>query len=444
MKHSNPFHSAMQQLDKAAAVLLDHIPTGLTRERLERTVALLRQPARSVDVVVPVMLDDGSLRLFPGFRVQYNNFRGPYKGGIRFHPDVNEDEVKALSFWMTMKCAVADLPLGGGKGGIQVDPKLLSPAELEQLSRTYVRAVADVIGPDKDIPAPDVNTNSTVMGWMTDEFLSLHRHSRPLPAAEELRLRSTFTGKSIADGGSEGREAATGRGGVYALQALLPKLGLPQTGLTAAVQGYGNVGYFVTKFLTEAGIKVIAVSDSKGGILVPDGVNPELTLECKRKNGYLAGCYCSGSVCDVAKGKPIGNDALLQLPVDILVPSALENVITGDNAGQIGAKVILEMANGPTTSAADGMLYDRHIPVIPDILSNGGGVTVSCFEWQQNLAGEHWTETDVNRRLKQVIESAAASVWQTATAAHTDLRTAAFMVGLQRLTVAAQAPGEAH
>jgi glutamate dehydrogenase/leucine dehydrogenase len=350
------------------------------------------------------------------------------------------DEVKALSFWMAMKCAVADLPLGGGKGGIILDPKTLSQGELERVSRGYGNAIADFIGPDLDVPAPDVNTNGVIMGWMVDEFLRVQRKKAKafgvtLSKRDEQKLTSTFTGKAIKDGGSEGREEATGLGGLFVLQAILKRLKLKGT-LTAAVQGFGNVGYNVAKFLDEAGIRVVAVSDSKGGIYVAEGINPSLTLECKKKNGYLAGCYCSGSVCDLKKGKQVTNESLLELPVDILVPAALENALTRENAAKVKAKVVLEMANGPTTPEADTILYKKGIPVIPDILSNSGGVTVSAFEWEQNLKGQHWTKTQVNQKLAKKMADAAGAVWDASVTHKTDLRTAAFVVALERILTA--------
>ncbi len=423
---TNPYESAMTQLKRAAA--------KLPEKAAERLLLLLSHPQRILTVVIPVQMDDGTTKLFQGYRVQYNNARGPYKGGIRYHPNVSLDEVQALSFWMAMKCAVADLPLGGGKGGIIVDPKKLSAGELERMSRGYARAIADVIGPDRDVPAPDVNTNGVIMGWMLDEFMKLKGKDR--------KLRATFTGKRIEDGGSEGREEATGLGGLYVLQTILKKINLkgklasPAGRLTAAVQGFGNVGYNMVKFLDEAGIRVVAVSDSRGGIHVPEGINPALTLECKRKNGYLAGCYCSGSVCDLKKGRPITNDALLELPVDILVPAALENVLTGKNAAKIKAKVVLEMANGPTTPEADTILYRRGIHVIPDILSNSGGVSVSAFEWEQNLKDQHWTKAEVNRKLKAKMEKEAGLVWDASKKYKADLRAAAFILALQRISKA--------
>ena len=420
MSTINPFENAMIQLSKAAGYIGKN-------EKLE----ILKEPQRIINVTIPVKMDNGKIRIFQGYRVQFNNARGPYKGGIRYHPNVSLDEVKALSFWMAMKCAVADLPLGGGKGGIIIDPKTLSVKELERLSRGYTRAIADTIGPAKDVPAPDVNTTGQIMGWMVDELVRLQ--PKKLSHKEEMKLRSTFTGKLIKDGGSEGREEATGLGGLFVLQAMLSKMKLTGKKLTVAVQGFGNVGYNVAKFLSENGFTVVAVSDSKGGIYVPEGLNPTLTLECKKKSGILAGCYCTGSVCDVKKGKQVTNEELLELPVDIIVPAALENVITKENAPKIKAKLILEMANGPTTPEADTILYKRGIPVIPDILSNSGGVSVSAFEWEQNLKGQHWTKKVVNTKLKTKMEKAATDIWTTSKKIKADLRTSAFVVALGRI-----------
>jgi len=446
MTSQNPFDNAMVQLEKAAERLKTK-DSKTIRQKIE----LLKQPQRILNVTIPVVMDNGETKIFQGYRVQYNNFCGPYKGGIRFHPNVSLDEVKALSFWMTMKCAVADLPLGGGKGGIIVDPKTLSEKELERLSRGYIQAIADCIGPDKDVPAPDVNTNGVIMGWMVDEFIRMHNaqcivhnKQKKLTQKQKMFLSSTFTGKLIKDGGSEGREEATGKGGLFVLQAILGKLGTknkePRTKLTVAVQGFGNVGYNVAKFLCEAGLPagrqdftVVAISDSKGGIYVPEGLDPNQTMECKKKTGKLAGCYCTGSVCDVKKGKQITNDELLELPVDILVPSALENVITKENAKKIKASIILEMANGPTTPEADEILFKRGVTVIPDILSNSGGVTVSAFEWEQNRKGQRWTKDAVNKKLKKKMEDAVDAMYTTAKSKTIDLRTAAFVVALQRV-----------
>jgi glutamate dehydrogenase len=411
---TNPFENALAQLAKAA--------TYSTDAKAKQTVELLKQPQRIINVSIPIAMDNGALQIFQGYRVQHNNARGPYKGGIRFHPQVSMDEVKALAFWMAMKCAVVDLPLGGAKGGVIVDPKTLSEQELEQLSRGYARAIADCIGPDKDVPAPDVNTTGQIMGWMVDEYTKITSQDS-MTSEEKEKLRATFTGKLIKDGGSEGREEATGLGGLYTLQTILEKMNLKGP-LTAAVQGFGNVGFNVAKFLQERGITVVAVSDSKGGIYAPHGLDVVQVSEAKKTTGMLQG------------EKTVTNSELLELPVDILVPSALENVITEANASQIKARVILEMANGPTTPEADSILYNKGTVVIPDILANAGGVTVSCFEWEQNLKNEQWDKADVNAQLQQNMSTAAADVWDTAKKLQTDLRTAAFVVALERITTA--------
>ncbi|MFZ2025638.1 MAG: Glu/Leu/Phe/Val dehydrogenase [Microgenomates group bacterium] len=413
----NPFENAMKQLEKAAVFVgkSHSVQTSRDGENLE----ILKQPQRILNVTIPVKMDNGRTKIFQGYRVQFNNARGPYKGGIRFHPQVSLDEVKALSFWMAMKCAVADLPLGGGKGGVIVDPKTLSTSELERLSRGYVRAISDNIGPSKDVPAPDVNTTGQIMGWMVDEYIKLQQ--KKLTKKETLKLRSTFTGKLISDGGSEGREEATGLGGLFVLQAMLKKMKLLGK-LTAAVQGFGNVGYNIAKFLHEQGFVVVAVSDSKGGIYNKEGLDPESVLAVKKKTGTLPRI-----------GKAITNAALLELPVDVLVPSALESVITKANATKIKARVILEMANGPIASEADSILYKKGIVVIPDILANSGGVSVSAFEWEQNLKAQHWTKKAVNAKLKTKMEKAATDIWVMAKKIKTDLRTAAFVVALERI-----------
>lgn len=420
MEKTNPYTNAMMQLKRAEPFILN-----------KKSLDLLKQPQRIVSVTFPVVMDDGSIRFFEGYRVQYNNFRGPYKGGIRYHPQVSMDEVKALAFWMAVKCAVADIPFGGGKGGVVVDPKTLSKGELERLTRGYADSIWDVVGPYVDVPAPDVNTNPQIMEWLLDEMKKKDAKMKVKRSRNEQL--ATITGKAIQNGGSEGREEATGLGGLYVLQAILAHAKLSGKTLTAAVQGFGNVGYNVAKFLDDAGFRVVAVSDSRGAIHVPGGINPALTLECKQKNGYLAGCYCSGTVCDLNKGKQISNEELLSLPVDVLVPAALENAITKENAAKIKAKVVLEMANGPTTPEADAILYKKGIVVIPDVLANSGGVTVSGFEWEQNLKGAHWTKATVNTKLKTKMDKAAGAVWEASQKHHLDLRTAAFVVALTRI-----------
>lgn len=418
----NPFESAMRQLEKAVVFIEKSHSAQVSRDG--ENLEILKQPQRILNVTIPVQMDNGKTKIFQGYRVQFTNARGPYKGGIRFHPNVSLDEVKALSFWMAMKCAVVDLPFGGGKGGVIVDPKTLSTSELESLSRGYVRAIVDNIGPTKDVPAPDVNTTGQIMGWMVDEYIQLQ--PKKLTKKETLKLRSTFTGKLISDGGSEGREEATGLGGLFVLQSFLAKMNLFGK-LRVAVQGFGNVGYNIAQFLHEQGFIVVAVSDSRGGIYNKEGIDPEAVLAEKKKTGSLPHV-----------GKAITNAALLELPVDVLVPSALESVITKANARKIKARVILEMANGPIASEADSILYKKGIVVIPDILSNSGGVSVSAFEWEQNLKGQHWTKSAVNTKLKVKMQAAVDDIWEISRQLKTDLRIAAYVLALRRIMKAMQ------
>ena len=379
---------------------------------------------------------------FLAFRAQHNNARGPYKGGIRFHPGVTEDEVKALSFWMSVKCAIADIPYGGAKGGIIIDPKKLSEKELEHVCRAYVKAFYKHIGPDQDVPAPDVNTNPQIMAWMMDEYEKIIGHGSP----------AAFTGKPIEVGGSQGRDEATGYGGVVILQALLAKLrasnlaNLPHLPtrnqeISVAIQGFGNVGYWFAHHADALGFKVVAVSDSHGGVYVPEGLNPELTLQCKQKSGQVAGCYCSGSVCNMKQGHPVTNDELLELPVDVLVPAALENSITSKNASKIRAKIVFEMANGPTTPEADVILNKHNVLVVPDVLCNAGGVTTSYFEWVQNRMGYYWTREEVLAKLELKMKQAFAGVWKEWEKPLLSLRTAAYVIGLRRILLAMKARG---
>lgn len=348
---------------------------------------------------------------FKAFRSQHNNALGPYKGGIRYHQNVTESEVKALSLWMSIKCSIAGIPLGGGKGGIIVDPKKLSMGELERLSRAYARFIAPHVGEHVDVPAPDVNTNPQIMAWLLDEYEKVVGHQAP----------GTFTGKPLAIGGSKGRTKATGYGGMLAFKHLLSELKKdkklawakkPVSQITIAVQGFGNVGYYFAQIASDEGFKVVAVSDSKGGIYVKDGLDPKATNECKQEKGSLAGCYCVGGVCDLRKGKPISNDEVLELDVDILVPGALENVINAKNMKNIKAKVIVEMANGPTTPEADEYLSKKGVYIIPDVYANSGGVSVSYFEWVQNIAGYYWEEAEVDERLEKLMKNSFDAIWK--------------------------------
>ncbi|MDO8576123.1 MAG: Glu/Leu/Phe/Val dehydrogenase [bacterium] len=406
---SNAFDEAQQQLRRALAVY----PVS------DNLRARLAHPEREITVAIPVTMDDGTVRVFEGYRVQYSSLRGPYKGGIRFHHDANIDEVKALAFWMTMKCAVAGIPMGGGKGGITLDPKELSKGELERLSRGWVEALYPVLGPDRDVPAPDVNTTPEIMRWMADEYKKLTGDIR----------NGTFTGKPLDYGGSEGRGAATGAGGFDVFEALQKDLKLPRS-VSVVVQGMGNVGGNAAKIFREHGHTILAMSDSKGGVYSPDGLDPDAMEKYKKHNGSLKG---------FPDAKQISNEKLLELPCDVLIPAALENQITKKNAKNIKAKVVLELANGPTSTEADDILYKRGIPVIPDVLANSGGVVVSTYEWEQNLKGEHWSEKDVLKRLRTLLARESKNVYDRSKKLKTDLRRAAFALALERLEKALDA-----
>ncbi len=392
---------------------------------VEEIFKILEKPQREIKVFLPLKRENGEVEIFEGYRIQHNNFLGPYKGGIRYFPEVNEDEIKTLAFLMTIKCALAGLPLGGAKGGIKVDPKTLSEKELEELSREYVRKIYDFIGPDKDVPAPDVNTNSKIMDWMVDEYLKISK-------SDDKKLKATFTGKSVENDGSEGREEATGKGGEIILERFIEKMNL-QKPLRVAIQGFGNVGYNLAKFLYQKGYKLVALSDSKGGIYSEEGFNPELVMECKKEKGMISGCYCIGSVCDINLGKDISNEELLELDVDILIPSALENVITKENANKVKAKIILEMANNPLTEEADKILDEKGVVIIPDILANSGGVIVSYFEMLQNLNDEKWSKEKVFEELEKYLSRAFDEVWEIKEKLNLSLRKASFIVALKRI-----------
>ena len=392
---------------------------GLSEEVIERLV----QPERVFEFNFQVDMDDGKKKMFRGWRIQHSSALGPYKGGIRFHPDTVREEVQALATLMSIKCAVAGLPYGGAKGGVTVDPKKLSELELMRLSKRYAFKIAPIIGEDIDIPAPDVNTTAKIMAWMIDEYQKIKGVKSP----------AAFTGKSVAIGGSLGRTEATDRGGVIVLEALLNKLKKKNKNLTVAIQGFGNVGYYFSRLAEEEGFKIVAISDSKGGVYVKDGLSTETTLNCKKEKGMVSGCYCKGSVCDIRYGRTITNEELLELPVDILVPAALENVINENNMGKIKAKIIVEMANGPITEEAYEYLSKKGIIIVPDVLANAGGVTVSYLEWFQGKAGYYWTEKEVNGRLKEMMEKAYDAVWKRSKEKKIPLKQAAFEVGIGRI-----------
>jgi glutamate dehydrogenase/leucine dehydrogenase len=393
------------------------------------------EPHRVVEVEIPLKLKNGQTKVFKGFRSQHNNKLGPYKGGIRFHPQVTKEEVMTLSLWMSLKCAVADLPYGGGKGGIIVDPKTLTEEELEDLSRGYVRAIYDVIGSDKDVPAPDVNTNPKIMGWMVNEYLKISEE-KEVKTPKNL-LYATFTGKSAEDYGLAGRTEATGFGGVVVLKELVNKLGLKPENLTVAIQGFGNVGSYFAQFAANNGFKVVAVSDSKGAITEKNhqfkALDIPLVLKCKAEKGMVAGCYCIGGVCDFSKGRHIANEELLELPVDVLVPSALENVINEKNMKKIKAKIIIEMANGPVSYGAYEYLTKKGVVIVPDILSNAGGVTGSYIEWKQNIENKKYKKEETLEMIDGIMELAFDNVWNEAKNLKTHLKEASTVYALKKL-----------
>ncbi len=399
----NPFENALLQLERAAMV----------KPFNSEFLSLLHQPNREITISIPVAMDNGSLHIFEGYRIQYNNARGPYKGGIRYHQATDINEVRALAFWMTLKCALADLPMGGGKGGITVDPKQLSKGELERLSRGWIKLMAPVIGPKIDVPAPDVNTTAEIMGWMIDEYAKITGDI----------TNAALTGKPISQGGSEGRGSATGLGGFYVFDIARQKLNLPET-CTIVIQGFGNVGGHAAEILEQHGHTIIGLSDSKGAITKADGIKIADLNAFKKEHGTIIGFPGS---------RTISNAELLELPCDVLIPAALENQITALNADRIRAKVIIELANGPTTPEADDILFLKKIQVIPDILANAGGVTVSTFEWEQNLKNEHWTEDDVFAKLRKVMETQTNTLFDRSLELKTDLRRTAFVIALERI-----------
>ncbi len=403
---TNPFESARKQLSLAAKI------ANLDKNKVEQ----LMSPDRYVEVSIPVVMDNGEQKIFKGFRSQHNNARGAYKGGIRYHQDVNLDEVRALSFWMSFKNAVVNVPFGGGKGGIIVNPKELSEKELEQLSRGWVKKMYPVLGPEFDVPAPDVNTNGQIMNWMVDEYQKITGNPKSL---------AVFTGKPLGKGGSEGREEATGFGGVYVFEEVVKnKVANLPTGAKVAIQGFGNVSSFFARASVKLGYKVVALSDSKGGIYNQEGLDLEAVAAHKKQTGSLK---------DFAGSKNISNSELLELDVDVLVPAALENVLTKENAGNVKAKLIIEMANGPTTPEADEIFEKNGVIVIPDILANSGGVATSYFEWYQNMNNEAWKKDEVLEKLKDLMVKAFAGVLEQKNKYNTTFRNGAYIVAAKRI-----------
>jgi glutamate dehydrogenase/leucine dehydrogenase len=412
LQKENPYTPALKMLDSAAEKI------NLNRNIWER----LRHPRRCLIVTLPVRMDDGSQKIFEGYRVQHDYSRGPAKGGLRYHPDVTLDEVKALAAWMTWKCAVVSIPYGGAKGGVRCNPKEMSRAEIERLTRRYATEILIIIGPDKDIPAPDVYTDAQVMAWIMDTYSVAKGHSVP----------GVVTGKPIALGGTLGRKEATGRGCVFTTREATKALDMDLTKSTVAVQGFGNVGYSAARIFHEVGAKIIAVSDSKGGIYNPKGLDPEKVLDAKQKGS---------SVLDYKAGDRITNEELITIKCDVLVPSALENVITLKNAAKVQARIIAEGANGPTAPEADEILQSNGVLVIPDILANAGGVTVSYFEWVQNIQEFFWSEEDVNRKLGEIMVRSFNEVFKIARDHKVTPRLAAYMLAVGRVAEAIQLLG---
>lgn len=409
----DPFDIAVKQLKKAADVMkLD-----------KQTFEMLSHPMAILQVSIPVKMDNGETKVFTGFRVHYNNARGPVKGGIRFHPEETLSTVKALSAWMTWKTAITNLPLGGAKGGVICDPKSMSMGELERLSRGYVRAIGEFIGPEIDVPAPDVYTTPQIMAWMMDEYENIVRHSAP----------GVITGKPLEVWGSLGRGDATAKGGMYVLREAAKTLGMDLSKAKVAIQGFGNAGQFALKLVKEMfHSNVVAISDTKGGIYSEKGLDFDKLMEHKKK---------TGTVQNFPGTKNITNEELLELDVDVLIPAAIENQLRADNANKVRAKVILELANGPTTPEADEIFFKRKVLVLPDFLSNAGGVTVSYFEWVQNQAGYYWTEKEVYERLDQKMTEATHAVLDAAKKYNVDPRTAAYTVSVKRVADAMKMRG---
>ena len=409
----NPFEVALKQLDEAAKLI--KLDKGLHQ--------VLAYPKRVLTVSLPVKMDNGEIKVFTGFRSQHNDARGPYKGGIRYHPQVTIDEVKALSMWMTWKCAIADIPYGGGKGGIICNPKEMSAGELERMTRRYAYGIADIIGPRTDIPAPDVYTGGKEMAWIMDTYSALKgNYVQP----------EVITGKPLSIGGSLGRNEATGRGLAFTVREAAKKLKLDTKSATIAVEGFGNAGQFASQLVEEQGATVIAASDSKGGVYNKDGISIASLRQHKEK---------TGSVTGFAGAKSITNEELLELECTILIPAALENQITGTNAKNIKAKIVAEAANGPTTPEADEVLYKNDTLVIPDILANGGGVTVSYFEWLQNLRREYWSEDEVNQKLDRNITKAFLDIYKTHEDYSVNMRKASMVLAVNRVVEATKIRG---
>jgi len=404
LSEDNPFEAMMQRFDHAAQLL--HLDPGLYK--------VLRHPEKQIIVSIPVLRDNGEVEVYTGYRVLYNTSRGPAKGGIRFDLNVTLEEVKALAAWMTWKCAVVNIPFGGAKGGVVCDPTTMSMAELERVTRRYTSGIIETLGPDSDVPAPDVNTNERVMAWIMDTYSMHHRHT----------VTAVVTGKPVEMGGSLGRREATGRGCMFVTREALAKIGLPMSQARVAVQGFGNVGSLAADFLAKEGATVVAVSDKSGGIVNPKGLDIPDVIAWAREHRHLAG---------YPRADKISNEELLTIDCDVLLPAALENVITSKNARKIKAKVICEGANGPTTAGADKILEEQGVFVIPDILANAGGVTVSYFEWVQDRGGYFWDEETVNKRLEAIVTRSFREVVGLSERHKVNTRIAAYMLAIDRV-----------
>jgi len=415
------FKNCLNQLEKVYDIVRNSNKTSSLSNLTNEEMEILKYPKRVIEVAVPVKMNNGKIKVFTGYRVQYNDIRGPFKGGIRFHPDVNLDEVQSLSFWMTIKCAVANIPYGGGKGGITVDVKELKIDEIERMTRSYVRAIADFVGPDKDIPAPDVYTNPQIMAWFMDEYSRI----------KGINVPAVVTGKPIEIGGSLGRDTATGQGAFYVLEGVLEKISAKKNEQTIAIQGFGNAGMHLAKIAYQNGYKVVAVSDSKIGLFDENGLNISEVAAYKENNKTLQGYGA----------QEISNQELLELNVSVLAPSALEGVITKKNVNNIKAKIILEVANGPTSPEADEILFNNKQIVVPDVLVNSGGVIVSYFEWVQNIRHFYWDMDKVQENLKKRILDSLDDVWNYSHKYEADLRTGAYIVATERLISAIRVRG---
>ncbi|MDO3678618.1 Glu/Leu/Phe/Val family dehydrogenase [Paenibacillus ehimensis] len=409
VRHSEQL-SVLERTQQVIKKALEHMGYA------ESFYELLKQPLRLMTVRIPIRMDDGSVRVFTGYRAQHNDAVGPTKGGIRFHPTVTPEEVSALSMWMSIKCGLTDLPYGGGKGGIQCDPRTMSAAELERLSRGYVRAISQIVGPTKDIPAPDVYTNAQMMAWMMDEYSRLREFDSP----------GFITGKPLVLGGSAGRESSTAKGVTIVLREAAKVAGVELSGAKVIIQGFGNAGGYLAKFLHDAGAKIVGISDAGGALYHPDGLDVDYLLEKRDAFGAVTHLFASA----------ISNRELLVQACDILIPAAIENQITDENAADIQAKIVVEAANGPTTAKATEMLTSRGVLLVPDVLASAGGVVVSYFEWVQNNQGYYWSEAEIHQKLDHILVKAFRGVYQIALESKVDMRLAAYIAGLRKMAEA--------